>query len=238
MSNENDEVPMSVMPFTKLNDILKPLAHEGVLGAAKRIKQNLADSDLKVVQQKLLLEELSAILGVQDGEEIREKANQVVGLVYELTLKGKALEASMKKNTADEDLLDYHTKTFGEVLNDIYLKLNEINNPAPATEYEHPDADPVLNSQSTFADLQSSAFASARDNGWFCSAENSDNEFPVLASSLHAEISEAWEMFRVGYDPHEPTMDFGPDGSPTGIPFELADIVLRIMSYCEYNEIE
>lgn len=53
---------------------------------------------------------------------------------------------------------------------------------------------------------------------------------------IHSEVSEVLEEFRKGTPPREVSYDV--DGKPLGIPFELADIVLRTIIMAEYYGID
>jgi NTP pyrophosphatase (non-canonical NTP hydrolase) len=53
---------------------------------------------------------------------------------------------------------------------------------------------------------------------------------------MHSELSEAYEEYRHGQQPT--WVAYGADGKPDGIPSEFADLVIRVLDYCEAEGID
>lgn len=69
------------------------------------------------------------------------------------------------------------------------------------------------------------AYANAKAKGFFCS-DQSDNAY---IAAIHEELSEAFKA----WNKHEGWLVFEP--KPNGVYFELADAVIRVMSFCAYK---
>jgi NTP pyrophosphatase (non-canonical NTP hydrolase) len=92
------------------------------------------------------------------------------------------------------------------------------------------------------------AYETAKEKGW----HDRPVSFPDYIANIHAELSEAWEEWRNNrglneiyytcerdyecglYEPHGINQEcMGcPKHKPCGIPFELADVVIRICDMC------
>ena len=72
----------------------------------------------------------------------------------------------------------------------------------------------------------------AVDHGWW----DEERGFPEVLALIHSEVSEALEEYRNGRLPTE--VYAGNNGKPEGIPIELADVIIRVLDYCGYAEID
>lgn len=79
-------------------------------------------------------------------------------------------------------------------------------------------------------ELCEKAHATACEKGW----HDKEVTIPEYISNLHGEVSEAFEEYRNGNKADE-IIFVGNEGErlkPTGIPIELADVVIRIADMC------
>lgn len=72
----------------------------------------------------------------------------------------------------------------------------------------------------------------AVDHGWW----DEERGFPEVLALIHSEVSEALEEYRNGRLPTE--VYAGNNGKLEGIPIELADVIIRVLDYCGYAEID
>lgn len=75
-----------------------------------------------------------------------------------------------------------------------------------------------------FNKLAAEVYNSARSKGWY----DDPISFESFIAHTHSELSEALKEFTDG---REITETYYIDGKPEGIPTELADIILRVLSY-------
>lgn len=63
--------------------------------------------------------------------------------------------------------------------------------------------------------------------------------FPQFIALVHSELSEALEAYREKpKNEHCGIITIEKDGEPTGVAIELADVVIRILDYCEDQDID
>lgn len=86
--------------------------------------------------------------------------------------------------------------------------------------------------QARICNLVYAAHQNAVEKGWY---EDGPPSFGEHIALMHSELSEALEDWRNG---RRPQRIYYKDNKPSGIPIELADVVIRIFDACGYFGID
>ncbi len=87
----------------------------------------------------------------------------------------------------------------------------------------------TLTEPQTLREWQAAIHTYACDKGWW----DSERSFGDICSLIHSEVSEAFEEHRNGHASDEVYFNPEKPAKAEGVPVELADVVIRILDFCE-----
>ena len=85
----------------------------------------------------------------------------------------------------------------------------------------------------TISNLQKQAFTTAKEKGWY----NKDKSFGDFIALFVNELAEAYNEYANNHEPAEVYFKPGSD-KPEGIPIELCDCIIAIMSFSERHGVD
>jgi len=74
----------------------------------------------------------------------------------------------------------------------------------------------------------------AKDKGWWDTERNIGDIFMLFTS----EVAEAYEEYRNGHEVTETYYNPDKPTKPEGVPTELADVIIRILDFCQWAGID
>lgn len=95
---------------------------------------------------------------------------------------------------------------------------------------------PAAPAPTTIRDWQKAIHEYAKEKGWWLPEK--PRSFGDLCALFHTEISEAFEEHRAGHALTKVYENPDKPGKLEGVPVELADLVIRVLDFCEWAGID
>lgn len=86
----------------------------------------------------------------------------------------------------------------------------------------------------TISHWKATTHKTAVQSGWWPTTLSEDSAVAQAMMGMHAEVNEAWECWRE----RDLGMRTALDGKPEGFSVELADVLIRLLNFCEQFDVD